>query len=395
MARPQLRAKAALIALFLIIVTYCSNAAGDTHFSIEGIFTDSSAGRVVSADLYRQKENTIIVSTLFPELAVKLENQSQDLSGVIHNAFSMMDPEEIEKSIQCMDYIMNEWMKSKQGKVTAGIFTGDLFEKAGEECLYRFRLKDMKMFFDEQLDIYPEEQVSDRLKNGLNEIYKEIFTTETADSDLNVNVRQYDEGLFHIISVTDQEETKLSIAVDNSSEEQIHALIGFKTDGRYYYREVRCRYNNSVVSIESALYSGKESSYRALSDRNNLFRESLSVIPEPDGSLSFQGRFESRVISEPLLITGKCRKGNAGYAELEIAAFPEGHSEQKIQISACIEELVRSVNFHDKKLIDIQNEHDHEELMKDYYTGITTLVTEIIPKLPADYQRMIINMIIR
>ena len=147
--------------------------------------------------------------------------------------------------------------------------------------------------------------------------------------------------------------------------------------------------------MDSALFSGKESSYQTYSGRKPLFHESVILKQENNHSVSFKSTIETKNASAPLHISGELNLYDENNAESWASAVIEGFPEQRLELSIRIETQMRPVTFADKKTANISDLSAKDEIQNAAYSGIVSLITEIIPRLPYDYQNLIVNLFLK
>ena len=394
MTRPRLTVKAVLIVLIIIIATSTGYAAGNGHISLQGSYSDSSGERIVSADLYEQQQEVIAVSTLFPEMAVKINRQNQDLFQMIPEFISFIQPDRLQAMILKSDSLLTEWLKGQDGAESGGIYAGDVFDHAGKEWSCIFPLNEFIDYFFSDLKDSPEYHGMSGEKDLVFNTCHETIKKGADDLDLQVIARKYEDGTYDVLSIMAREGILATVSIDRSQEKKLRTLIGYKTEGRYYYRDLNFMWETNSFSVETALYSGIESSYRSLAQQQPLFSETLEIIPAGDSGLSVKATFKTRTLTAPLIITGSVYEAADGYAQIDFHAVPSDHNDQQVHIYAFMEEQIRPVAFTDKRITDLLDENDSDIFLKEINSGFTALITDIIPKLPVDYQRLIVNMII-
>ena len=394
MTSPHLSIKTVFISLFICVTMIAGNAAGEEHISIQATYSDSSVGRVASADFYEQNQQTIAVSTLFPELAVNLREQNHILFRIFPHALSLMHPEKFEAMIMQIDTVVSEWMNENPGTVSEGVYAGETFQHADNVCKNESSMDELLEYIYSKIK---DTNKTDMLSYEAGEICMlccEMLKEASAGLNLKVCISKYNEGQYYTVSINENEKIIYTVSVDKSEDKMIDAVLGWRTGGRYYYRSINCQYDKNSISIQSAFYSGKESSYRAVSKHTALFKESVSITEAEDQTVTVQGKLESWKLPIPVIISGNCHAEKEEYAELDFYVLPENTFEHQFHITACYEKQIRPVSFPDKKITDIRNEKDREHFSKDCYSGFSDLVTAIIPRLPIDYQKILIDLLI-
>ena len=395
MTNPYLSIKKVFIALFIGFTLISGNAAGEAHINIQAVYSDSSGGRVASADFYQQNNQIIAVSTLFPELAVSLNEQNDILFRIIPDALSLMHPEQFDAMIMQIDTVLSEWMNENPGTVSEGVFAGETFQHAENVCRYESPMNELLEYICSNIKNINKPDMLSYEAGDICILCCEMLQKVSAGSNPAVCISKYDEGKYYTVSINENEKTIYTLSVDKSEDKTIDAVFGIKAGGRYYYRSIKCQYDQNRISVQSSLYSGTESSYRAVSKHTALFKESVSMTEAEDQTVTIQGKLESWKLPIPVILNGNCQVKEDEYAQLDFYVLPENTYEQQFHINACLEKQIRPVSFPDKKITDIRNEKDSEQFSKACFSGFSELVAEIVPRLPIDYQRILIDLLIK
>ena len=368
--------KNAVCILVCIIVLLSQSALADLHMEIQGTFSDSDEIRIISADIYDQKEKITAVSSLFPEMAVVLDRKETDPFRMIRNVFDFSSPEQIDHTIGYTKKIISEWMEQLPHEDYSGVYSGDAFEYASKLRTYEFSVSAFKEYINKKNTDLPKGQSDSDDYNGVVIQWMDMFLENDFMQDSAIRINSYDEGVYYTVSVLKDNKIMLTISGKRAVEQEMQTVIGYRNGGRYYFREVNCICSKDYFSMDSALFSGKESSYRTYAEKKPLFHESLILKQENNHSVSFKSTIETKNVSAPLHISG------------EINLYDENNAESW-------ETQMRPVTFADKKTANISDLSAKDEIQNAAYSGIVSLITEIIPRLPYDYQNLIVNLFLK
>ena len=130
-----------LICTLIVIVCFtCSAAYAGGHIGIEGTFSGQNSGEIITADLYQQEGDTVLVSSLFPDLAVIL-NHGCTADDMLYELLRFK-PGQIVPAMDMTDRILAEWLQRLNMKSYSGSYSGEAFEYASSMSMASFQLSD-------------------------------------------------------------------------------------------------------------------------------------------------------------------------------------------------------------------------------------------------------------
>lgn len=371
----------------------CTSGTADSHLEIQCLYTDSVSNRALSFDVYEQQQERIIVSTLLPDIAAieDMNNSSipitlQEIAQIIHDTDPSIYFRDIKK-------IISGWINQQDTAVHSGIFSGELFESANELRTCTFTLSG----FNEYLNTYSEQ-------NGINKNEVTLFKTmfhiisekiiqDAGANDLQIVAKLYDNGQYSTFVFMHESMAVLTVSVENVTENETRIVAGYRKEGIYYYRDTDIISEKNSLNITNALYNRSTTFRNSTRNKLPLIREAITYVKE-DEKIRFSSRTESIKTSNPLYIHGEIIYGN-GNCEVYADAELQESTEIKLSITARLENIIRQVSFDDKRMKNLKNNTDYSEISFTVYSGVIQLVSEIIPSLPEEYQKLLINLLLK
>ena len=162
--------------------------------------------------------------------------------------------------------------------------------------------------------------------------------------DLKISIASYDEGRYVSAMIMNNEDVKTILSADFSDENETRLLIGYREEGRYYFRDISILYSGKKdITITSSLRSGEESSYHNLSGNRPLFTETLILSDD-------MNRYELKTdsVSEPLTVSGTASVRDNGQAGMNAIVRIGDQDRGILDISIDLENMARPVSLTDK-----------------------------------------------
>ena len=154
-----------LICTLIVIVCFtCSAAYAGGHIGIEGTFSGQNSGEIITADLYQQEGDTVLVSSLFPDLAVIL-NHGCTADDMLYELLRFK-PGQIVPAMDMTDRILAEWLQRLNMKSYSGSYSGEAFEYASSMSMASFQLSDFARFLDDVFSKESQKRFNDLVLTG-------------------------------------------------------------------------------------------------------------------------------------------------------------------------------------------------------------------------------------
>ena len=376
-----------MIISVLLCIMYTA-AIADEHVCVQGFFCGSTENLPFSADLYKQDDRLFIVSSLLPEIAVSVSDGQNRITECI-SAILSINTEQLEYTIKADERIFSAWIQQLFRETRSGVFTGDVFDRATTVTTSSFLLSDYLRYTEMSLMNFEangnetEEKRNSYLLSALKGI-QYIFR----DEKLNIQLQSYDEGSYYTVSVIKQHEVFMTVSVDNTLHDCRHMVVGYRENGRYYFRDVLLSIQTESFAISSGLYCSNCSSYRMLTSDSLLFTERFSVAKDKEGMDVFQYSVETPSMTEPFAVSGSI----AG-DEIRMKMFLQQTGNDLCSVSVYKDNMKNTVSFSDKKTMYYDRINDREEIHMTFLAGIMQLAADIIPALPLFYQKILMFLI--
>ena len=379
----------AAVALLCLL---CSGAAADRHMAIDCTFSGLSEGKSVTFDIYEQSGQTIALSSLFPDIAAEpYTAEGQSYITDINNLLSLR-PDTLRRLISSAESLITDWLRIQQCEMSFGAFSGSLFEHASSMCTYTFPLLDFSAYLSEYAEAITagsgQADTQEMTVSYLLNRFADIIGQATAETDLILLVRDYDEGRYCTVHVKNHDDVLMVLSFDHTDDQKKRTRIEYKENGRYCFIDYDIITEEHTITCSSAINTSRNS--YLLPDGNPMIREHF--ILSSDSGCSFQWVFKPDSLKEALTISGTVVSSDSGFAEVNAAASIEGFESDTVQIKAYTEPLNRAVAFTDKRIIQMQDQTDHTEIQLAASSGLMALASEIYPNLPEDYQKLLLRL---
>ena len=379
--------------LTILLVLFCftaSAAASDTHTEIRCLIPGSSEFSTADIDFYQQNQNTVMVSSLFPDLAVYLDREIPDIDVLF-----CLNPDVGNHAVSVLGQIKDNWLKKQKTESTEGIFIGDLFDSAFTETTASFRLKDFSSYLKSALSDLPEEDaltgpaVIQFLESTLSELQN-----AAGNEEIMITVKQYEQGQYETILFSYQNDVLLTVSADHSGGNREKYLISYRNEEEYCFRETEYTTAQGQLNISSAFWISNDSAFRNNSTNRPIYSESVMLITEDENNCWFQYILKSATISDSLTIIGKITDEKDGASQIRAELSVQGSEQEILQFYACRNSLNRNVRFTDKKEMHLSDPQARTETDAALFDGLTSLAVEVIPLLPQIYQEILISLIV-
>ena len=379
-----------LTILLILICFTASAAASDTHTEIRCLIPGSSDFSTADIDFYQQNQNTVMVSSLFPDLAVYLDREIPDIDVLF-----CLNPDFVNHAVSVLRQIKDNWLKQQKTVSTEGIFIGDLFDSAFTETTASFSLNDFSSYLRRALNDLPEDDalIGSAVIQFLESILSELQNA-AGNEEIMISVKEYERGQYETILFSHQDDVFLTVSADRSEGNKEKILISYRTEGEYCFRETEYTNAQGQLNISSAFWVSNDSAFRNNSTNRPIYSESVTLITEDENNCWFQYILKSATISDSLTLIGKITDEKDGASQIRAELLVQETEKEILQFYACRDSLNRNVRFADKTEMHLSNPQDRTETDAVLFDGMTSLAVEIIPLLPQIYQEILISLIV-
>ncbi len=371
-----------LIVAFMLSVA-CSYA--DQYLDASFSFSGLSENRIETIDLYEQGNTITAVSTLVPEYAL-ITDQSMRSSLTLFHSICSLNPGVISENVQKADKTIRNIIEQYLSDPVPGVYSGELFENAGSVRTVRLRLSDLLTYIINTLDSTNEPFIA-ICKAELSSLLRSLPHTDSGH-EMIIDIKIYDDWQYMSALLYDHEQAIMTISSDLSTASAKRILICSNENGRYYFRDVLIKEDHETITLTASLRSGNESTYQQKMSDNPLTAAILTVTNE-----RFDLEISGNGLSEPIMATGKTAAQDNGEAQLTAKVFINNHDAQAIDICVNLSQMARPISFSDKEIINLSDQTENTGFIITALSKATELVAEIIPALPDDYQKMMIQLI--
>ena len=362
--------------VFILLMTLCFGAAGaeGLHLDLRCAYEGSDTEKILSFEAYEQGGNQICVSSLFPDYALEGSTDGSVSIADDLTTLRLLHPDRATAYTLMLKTLLFDCLKAQKGTTTQGIFAGELFDSAGTKTSCEFPLDDLIVLWMSQTDV-------------------PLFTS-LEETGAVLKVSGFDENKYLSAEVCKNEETVMTVSADLSDQAVIRLLFSWVEAGRTYFREVNFQPEEGGILLSSAFYSGSGTSWRMVKESSPLFEEKLSVISVTENESAFYLELSAPTLSSPLCVSGSFETGDDSVStRIAASAWVAGLEAEPLQMDATLESLVRPVSFEDKTLIHTDNESETAQISAPLLSGLSAFASDLMQKLPRDYQQILIKII--
>ena len=375
----------AVVCMICISVSFADN-----HTEIQGVFTGELEGKSLSIDLYNQGDETFIVSTLFPDLAIAL-----DRSAVFSDIFFFLSSRTVTDSCQACTELIHSWLSQQSASSVNGIFSGVLFDSASSAVSCSFPLSKLLSYIQQPESIFqsPDQKHFYSLLQMLSSCLTWLQSA-AGGSDLQVDCKTYDKGRYETFLIHNNDQTFMTFSIEHISDTESRMIVGYKNAGKRYSADFDYCIEQNGISITSTLWSGFIFPVYSKGSNKPLCQETLILNQKSDNKTDFDYSFYSDCLSSPLLIKGRSVLMTDETAEIQADISIGDYEDAAFSIIANVEALNRNVDFSDKQIKHLQNNSEKAEIDLEIFSALTFLAADLYPVLPVSYQNVLFPLFI-
>ena len=378
--------------LFLLVFLTVSAACAEQHLQLSCSFSGSADSRFEKVDLYEQEGKMFAVSTLFPEYAAEMDaNRLYSFTDM--RILLASDPSMILQAGKKADMLLKGWLETMLSAPENGVYAGSLFEQAHTERKCRIKLSDITVFFGS--DTVKQNTVGEESEiiSAMTGMAARTIIFLTGINDPELLVQNYDEGRFLTFQVADNDEVIMIVSSENISENEKRFMISFRENGRYYFRDILVRAEEESITWQSSLTAGSESSYPAVSANAPLYTEKYMIRKTDERGSYFEWILQSDTLAQPLTAAGAVSGQQDGPVSVDAVVSIEGQETELMRVSVCLETTDSPVSLSGKQIIQTDNEKEVGTISLVAAANAASLAAEILPSLPEEYQRILMNLL--
>ena len=381
-----------ILAAALCLTAHAS--AQERHIQFGGVFTGALENRTVTADLFEKDGVTAFVSSLIPNTVIELEDPKtgSTLAADLEGVFSLR-PEAVYTSLETAENILFAWTGKQQNETVSGAFAGELFDRASSETSCRFSLSAFAGYLQESLGTAGGTE-GDGMNPFMNRLLYEAAESMKAqgtETDPVILFSSYDEGSWYTVRVTVGNDVLMTLSADRTYDGCRRVLAAYKENGLYCFRDTEYRLEGKQFSVTSAFRTGKEPSFRRAAEQKPLFTESFTLAGDTASSCTFECVFAAEKLKDPVIMIGKITSPETGRAGIDADAYIRGHEADTLRVTVNTDAQGSGEDFSGHQVIKTDRNKENAGIRLSAVSGLTLLAAEILPTLPEEYQKMIVN----
>ena len=381
-----------ILAAALCLTAHAS--AGERHIRVEGVFTGALENRTVTADLSEQDGVTTFVSSLIPNTVIELENSKtgSTLPADLEGLFALR-PEAVYASLNTAEDLLFAWTGTQQNETVSGAFAGEMFDRASSETSCRFSLSAFAGYLQERLEASEGtggEGMNPFMSRLLYEA-AESWKARDTETDPEILFSSYDEGSWYTVRMTVGNDILMTLSADRTSADCRRLLITYKENGLYCFRDTEFRMEGKQFYATSSFRTGKEPSFRSAAEQKPLFTESFTLAGDTASSCTFECVFDAEKLKNPVIMIGKITSPETGRAGIDADAYIRGHEADTLRVTVNTDAQDSGEDLSGRQVVRMDRKKENAGIRLSAVSGLTLLAAEILPTLPEEYQKMIVN----
>lgn len=379
--------------LLAVLFVHCT-AAADQHTEIQCRISDSLGSKEVLFDIYEQTAEITTVSTIFRNIAAVFSRNSSGKPFSMDDVFGLFPEQNIQEACRKAEHALDSWLEQQKHTVLKGSFSGELFQSAETMELYEFTFSEFSEYINNII-----------ISNSTNDLCIYHLTAmiihhcrsfiEENDPDPVLQIRKYDDGCYYTVLLQKGENILLTVSIDRTVDKQRHLVVGYKSEGRNYYRDLYVTFNENEMQMKWCLFGGNDSYCNLIKKARPVFEETVSIRRVNEKRISWNAVLESDKLTDSLCAEGEINSEIPGYYTIDTCISLQNQTGLNINITANVEPMGRQVSFTDKAVKHFSNETEREEIETAVCSEVKQLAAEIIPLIPSDFQNLLINLLMK
>ena len=378
--------------LTALVCCICSCAAADGHIMVECSISGYTKNHVETFDLFDQDGNAVTVSTLLSDFAVTEYTAEKYTEYTDYLVSFMLFPDMCREMDRNAAEIIKSWICRQDRQNTSGLFSGSLFEQASLLSSCEFPISVFSSYLNEII-VSTDQHDPKHIVARIMCLLSEEIRSATGESDPQIRIDVFDEGRYCTLAAINKGDVVFSVSADLSAVQKKEFLMVYKENGRYCFADYQISFEEQHTTISSS-FKASDTSYYS-DDDSFIIRSVLSAASESDTSSSFLLSVEFQGMKEPVTVTGNAFRTPDGHHELNASVMFLQSGLNAMDISAYTETLNRPVSFSDKKNLNINIPNEYDEIRLAICSGVMLLAAEIIPSLPAEYQNLLVYILLQ
>ena len=293
-------------------------------------------------------------------------------------------PGKLQSMIGYLEEINTQWMKTRNICEYEGIYSGVLFSKASTVCSTQFLFTDYIHFCENSIRSIKDENESVWLSAVLR---MGGYLAEQYNPE--ISIKSYDKNKYLTMDIILQNDVFMTVSVDNTKgKNEKRIVLSHRENGRYFFHDIRIQADQTKAVLTSDLYSSPDSVFPENEDYALLVSEQLSLTNGEVKETFFRYKCldgdQKRLISSDGKMENDCMEGKIYLLEEE---------KEWAVISSAVHKNSREPIPESKKTLKSGREEDCAEFQIALFSGLTVIVSEIIPVLPMKLQKMLMEYI--
>ena len=219
----------------------------------------------------------------------------------------------------------------------------------------------------------------------------ESWKARDTETDPVILFSSYDEGCWDTVRMTVGNDILMTLSADRTSADCRRLLITYKENGLYCFRDTEFRMEGKQFYATSSFRTGKEPSFRSAAEQKPLFTESFTLAGDNASSCTFECVFDAEKLKNPVIMIGKISSQETGRAGIDADAYIRGHEADTLRVTVNTDAQDSGEDLSGRQVVRMDRNKENAGIRLSAVSGLTLLAAEILPTLPEEYQKMIVN----
>ena len=377
--------------LLSVLVLSASISFADQHLDAQVVFSGALEGTHITMDIYEQNDSLIAVSSLFPEYAFEMPADNESLSVTDILLLLSLNPESIADALQTADQYLISWLDTLTYEHSEGVYAGDLFDNATSVNTYAFSCSDLTDYLRNLYSVQEKQLHNNIINEYLFSSICSVLHHNDPDNHMIFNVKSYDFCRFITVENEKKGSIIMTFSIDRTDNDQRRILIGWTEEKKNYFRDITIQTDKQFVSVLSTLLSGSGTTVRN-NGQYHLLSEQFVYNINSDQIKGFEWIIDPERMTSPVITSGNIITSENGQMQINAVTGIKGFENEKMILTIDIDKNTRPVIFTDKQIIK-SDSTDKNEIVLSALSSITMIAAELIPSLPAEYQKMIMTLL--
>ena len=388
--------KKKIICLFLIFLLLLPlSATAEYHLSVRCRFPSSDNEQILG-DVYYEKDHFFLTSSLFEGALLFSDLPGEPDHDMIQSMIGLAGPHSFRTAVSLLKDLLSSWSSEEWNGSRKGLFAGDLFDKASsvkEADLTNRDFAEFPELFIASLSGTDVDQSVSRINRFLSLLTEKLFSF-LSHRGIQLHLKSYDCGKYAVLELQKEPDTMMTFSADFSRENELRILSCRSEEGKMIFKRYTVELMNDRTEITADLFIGSDPVFQNTGENDRYISEKLSIVTKMDNQYSFSYSIAPKALNESFLFTGTIQTADDyKLADMEGKACFSLSEGSILEVSIALDDQTKWSNDHGQQIYHSANKDDMNAFRSSTGAGLLLLAARVLPDLPAEYQKILYNMI--